>query len=70
MRRCRPLRYSEKCPRALAAALDKACLDHQLEMARNTRLGLPENIRQIGNRQFALDEQCKNANPRIFAGCS
>ena len=58
----------EERPGALAEALDQPGLDQQLEMARDARLRLPQDLRQVGNRQFGLAEQDQDAQACFLAG--
>ena len=49
-------------------ALDQAGLDEQLEMARDARLRLAEDVGQIGHGQLALGEQRQDAQARLLGG--
>ena len=58
----------EEGPGAFAEALDQTGLGQQLEMARDARLRLAQNVGQVGDGQFGLAEQRQNPEPRLFAG--
>ena len=45
-------------------ALDQSGFGEQLEMARDARLRLAQDFGQIGDGQFGLGEQRKDAQPR------
>ena len=54
-------------PGAFAETLDQPSLHHQLEMARDARLRLPEDVGEIGDRQFGLADEGKDAQARLLA---
>ena len=56
----------EEGPGALAAALQKARLDEQLEMAGDARLRLAEDRDDLAHGQLALGEQQQEAQPRLL----
>ena len=58
----------EKRPGAFAETLDQPGLDQELEVARDARLRLPQNLGEIGHRQFGLAEQREDAQARLLAG--
>ena len=58
----------EERPGALAEALDQPGLDQKLEMARDARLRLPQDLGQVGHRQLGLAEQHQDAQARFLAG--
>ena len=58
---------AEERPGALAEALDQPGLGQQLEMARDARLRLPQDLGEVGHRQFGLGRAargCAGASPR------
>ncbi len=62
----RALDEAEERPGALAVALDEARLDHQLEVARDPRLRLAEDVGEVGDRQLALAEKGQDAQARLL----
>ena len=62
------LGQAEEGPGALAEALDQAGLGQQLEMARDARLRLAQDVGQVGDGQFGLGQQRQHAQPRLLAG--
>ena len=59
---------AEERPGAFAEALDQPGLDQEPEMARDARLRLPQDLGQVGDRQFGLGEQRQHAQARVLAG--
>ena len=57
----------EERPGALAEALDQAGLDQELEMARDARLRLAQDLGQVGHGQLGLGQQHQHAQPRVLA---
>ena len=57
----------EEGPGALTEALDQPGLGQELEVARNARLRLAQNVGEVGNGQFGLAEQRQHAQPRFLA---
>ena len=55
---------AEERPGALAEALDQAGLDQQLEMARDARLRLAQDVGEVGDGQLGLGQQRQDAQPR------
>ena len=62
------LGQTEEGPGALAEALDQPGLGQQLEVARDARLRLAQNVGEVGDGQFGLGQQRQNAQPRVLAG--
>ena len=62
------LAEAEEGPGAFAEPLDQAGLGQQLEMARDARLRLAQDVGEIGDRQLGLGEQRQDAQPRRLAG--
>ena len=58
----------EEGPGALAEALDQPGLGQQLEMARDARLRLAQDVGQVGDGQFGLGQQRQHAQARLLAG--
>ncbi len=58
----------EERPGAFAKALDQAGFGQQLEMARDARLRLAQNLGEVGDRQFGFGQQREDAQPRRLAG--
>ena len=48
--------------------MDQARFRQELEMARDARLRLPQNLGQVGNRQLGLGQQHQHPQARILAG--
>ena len=59
---------AEERPRAFAEALDQPGLGQQLEMARDARLRLAQDVGEIGDGQLGLGQQREHAQPRLLAG--
>ena len=59
---------AEERPGALAEALDQPGLGQELEMARDARLRLPQDLGEVGHRQFGLGQQHEDAQARFLAG--
>ena len=57
----------EESPGAFAEALDQAGLGQQLEMPRDARLRLAQNVGEVGDGQFGLGEQRQHAQARLLA---
>ena len=51
-------------PAALAKAVEEAGLAQKLQMARDTRLALPEDLRQLAHGQLTAGAQHEEAQPR------
>ena len=62
------LGQAEERPGALAEALDQPGLGQQLEMARDARLRLAQDLGEIGDGQFGLGQQRQDAQARLLAG--
>ena len=62
------LGQAEERPGALAEALDQAGFGQQLEMARDARLRLAQDLGEVGDRQLGLGQQRQDAQPRGLAG--
>ena len=58
---------AEEGPGALAEALHQPGLGQQLEMARDARLRLAQDVGEIRDRQLGLGEQRQDAQPRLLA---
>ena len=58
----------EECPRALAEALDQPCFDQQLEVPRDARLRLAQDVGEIGNGQLGFGQQGQHAQASLLAG--
>ena len=54
-------------PGAFAIAQQEPRLDHHLEVPRDPRLGLPEDLGEVGDGELALAEKRKDAKPRLLA---
>jgi hypothetical protein len=48
--------------------LHEAGLDEKLQVAGNARLGLPEDVREVGNGEFALRQQSQDPQTRFLGG--
>jgi hypothetical protein len=46
----------------------EACLDEKFQMAGDARLGLPEDIREIGNGEFSFRQQSQDPQTRFLGG--
>ena len=57
----------EERPGAFAEALDQAGFDQQLEMARDARLRLAQDVGEVGDGQLGLGHQRQHAQPRRLA---
>ena len=57
----------EEGPGALAEALDQPGFGQQLEMARDARLRLAQDVGEVGDGQLGLGEQRQDAQPRVLA---
>ena len=57
----------EESPRALAEPLDQPGLGQKLQMARNPRLRLPQNVGEVRHRQLGLGQERQNTQPRRLA---
>ena len=55
-------------PASLAEAIDQPGFGEQLEMARNARLRLAQDFREVRHRQLGLGEQREDAQARPLAG--
>ena len=55
-------------PAPLPKPFEKPRLAKQLQMTANARLALPQNLRQLGDRQFAARQQCQQTQPRRLTG--
>ena len=55
---------SEEHPAALLAPLEHPGIGEDLQMARNPRLALSEDLRQLAHGQLDLPQQCDDAQPR------
>ena len=55
---------AEEGPGALAEALDQPGLGQQLEVARDARLRLAQDLGEVGDRQFGLGQQRQDAQAR------
>ena len=62
------LGQAEERPGALAEALDQAGLGQQLEMARDARLRLAQDVGEVGDGQLGLGQQRQHAQARLLAG--
>ena len=62
------LGQAEERPGALAEALDQPGLGQQLEVARDARLRLAQDLGEIGHGQFGLGQQRQDAQARFLAG--
>ena len=56
----------EEGPGAFAMTLDQAGFRQQLEMARDARLRLAQDFGEVGDGQFGLGQQRKDAQPRAL----
>ena len=57
----------EERPRALAVLVDHAGLGEQLQVARDARLRLPEDVGEVGDGELAVLEQRHDPQPRLLA---
>ena len=60
------LGQAEERPGALAKALDQPGFGQQLEMARDARLRLAQDVGEVGNGQFGLGQQRQDAQARLL----
>ena len=58
---------AKECPRPLAEALDKAGLGQELQVARNARLRLPQDVGEVGDGQLGLGQQRQHAQTCLLA---
>ena len=63
-----PVGQPEEGPGALAVALHEAGLDQKLQMARDARLRLAQDVGEVGDRQLALGQQGQDPQPRLLGG--
>ena len=56
----------EEDPRAFAVFDDEAGIDEQLEVTRHPRLGLAEDLGQVGDGELGTSEQGHDPQPRLF----
>src|SRR5439155_26718809 len=54
-------------PASFTEAVDETCLGQQLEMARDARLRLAQDLGEVGDRKVGFGEQRENAQARAFA---
>jgi hypothetical protein len=59
----RPVEY----PAAFLESLKQICFAEQLQVPRNARLALPENLRQLGNRELGFAQEQDQAKPGRIA---
>jgi len=57
-------RDAQEHPASLAPPFDDPCFDKDADMARDTRLALVEDDRQLADRQFHLAQQRDDSQPR------
>jgi hypothetical protein len=69
LRRDRAVGEAKKRPASLAEAFHQAGVGEQLQVARDARLRLPQNLGQVGDRQLGFGEERQHAQPRRFTGC-
>ena len=62
------LGQAEERPGAFAEALDQTGLGQQLEVARDARLRLAQDVGQVGDGQLGLGQQRQQAQARVLAG--
>ncbi len=62
------LAEAEEGPGAFAVPLDEPGLGQELEMARDARLRLAEDIGQVGHRELALGKQRQHPQPGFLGG--
>ena len=55
-------------PAPLAEAIDQAGFGEQLQVPRDARLRLAQDLGEVGNRQVGFSEQRQYAQARAFAG--
>ena len=60
----------EERPGALAVLVDDAGFGEQLEMARDPRLRLPEDVGEVGDGQLAVLQQGDDPEPGLLADCA
>ena len=58
----------EERPGALAEALDQAGLGEQLQVPRDARLRLAQDVGEVGDGQLGLGQQRQHAQARLLAG--
>ena len=59
---------TEEGPGAFTEALDQAGFAQELQVARDARLRLAQNLGKVGNGEFGLSQQRQNAQPGAFPG--
>jgi len=62
------VRQAVEDARAVGESLDQTGVGHQLQMARDTRLALVQNARQLHHRQLFRSQQGQDAQAGRFAG--
>ncbi|MNI63329.1 hypothetical protein D3C73_1186910 [compost metagenome] len=62
------VRQAVENTRAIGESLDQTGVGHQLQMARDTRLALVQNARQLHHRQLFRRQQGQDAQAGRFAG--
>src|SRR6185312_10323790 len=62
------LAQTKERPGALAETLDEPRLGQQLEMARNARLRLAQDVGEVGYGEFGFRQQGDEPQPRVLAG--
>ena len=59
---------AEEGPGAFPEALDEASFGQQLQMARDARLRLSQDVGQVGDGQFGFGQKRQDAQARLLAG--
>ena len=62
------LAEAEEGPGAFAVPLDEAGLGQELEMTRDARLRLAEDVGQVGHRELALGQERQHPQPGFLGG--
>ena len=64
-----PVGEPEEGPGPFPVALHEAGLDEELQMAGDARLGLPQDVREIGDGKLTLGQQGQDPQARLLGGC-
>src|SRR4029077_2193574 len=57
----------EEGPGAFPETLDEASFGQEFQMARDARLRLPQDVREIGYGQFGFGQKCQHTQARLLA---
>ena len=64
-----PVGEPEEGPGPFPVALHEAGLDQKLQMAGDARLGLPQDVREVGDGELTLGQQGEDPQARLLGGC-